>query len=81
MRSIEFSAISEALAEQSIAFEREVSLKTLSTFRIGGVAPLVITPKSIGELIGSVLFLHRKGVPYEIIGNGSNLLFGDGRKI
>jgi len=79
MRSIEFSAISEALAEQSIAFEREVSLKTLSTFRIGGVAPLVITPKSIGELIGSVLFLHRKGVPYEIIGNGSNLLFGDGR--
>lgn len=79
MRSIEFSAISEALAEQSIAFEREVSLKTLSTFRIGGVAPLVINPKSIGELIGSILFLHGKGVPYEIIGNGSNLLFGDGR--
>lgn len=79
MRSIDFSEISEVLSEQSIAFETEVSLKTLSTFRIGGVAPLVVAPRSIGELIGSVLFLHGKGVPYEIIGNGSNLLFGDGR--
>lgn len=69
---------SKALEAKSIGIEREVSLKTLSTFRIGGVAPLVVYPKNIGELIGSVLFLKGQGIPYEVIGNGSNLLFGDG---
>ncbi len=78
MISNEIFEISEALEARSIGIERDVSLKTLSTFRIGGVAPLVIYPKNIGELIGSVLFLKGKGIPYEVIGNGSNLLFGDG---
>lgn len=76
---MEISAIAKALSEQSIVFETEVSLKNLSTFRIGGIAPIVIYPRSIGELIGSVLLLYGHGVPYEVVGNGSNLLFGDGR--
>jgi len=74
----EIFEVSKALEAKSIGIEREVSLKTLSTFRIGGVAPLVVYPKNIGELIGSVLFLKGQGIPYEVIGNGSNLLFGDG---
>ena len=79
MKSMDVAALAESLSEQSIHFETEVSLKTLSTFRIGGVAPLVIYPSSIGELIGSLLFLCGKGLPYEVVGNGSNLLFDDGR--
>ena len=79
MKPMEISAIAKALSEQSIVFETEVSLKNLSTFRIGGIAPIVIYPRSIGELIGSVLLLYGHGVPYEVVGNGSNLLFGDGR--
>ena len=79
MKPMEISAIAKALSEQSIVFETEVSLKNLSTFRIGGIAPIVIYPRSIGELIGSALLLYGQGVPYEVVGNGSNLLFGDGR--
>lgn len=79
MTEKEISEIQRALGEQSIRSEREVSLRTLSTFRIGGIAPLVIYPKTVGELIGCALFLHGQEIPYELIGNGSNLLFGDGR--
>ena len=75
----EILEIEKALAAQSIRCEREVSLRTLSSFRIGGIAPLVVYPSNIGEMVGTVLFLHGKDVPYEVIGNGSNLLFGDGR--
>ncbi len=75
----DFAQIAKMLEEKVIRHEREVSLKTLSTFRVGGIAPLVIYPKEMGELIGSVLLLHQMDVPYEIIGNGSNLFFGDGR--
>ncbi|MBO5939366.1 MAG: UDP-N-acetylmuramate dehydrogenase [Clostridia bacterium] len=75
----EFFQIAKMLEEKSIRYERDVSLKTLSSFRIGGIAPLVIYPKEIGELIESILLLHGMSVPHEVIGNGSNLLFGDGR--
>lgn len=71
--------ITKRLAEQSIRYETEVSLKGLSTFRVGGVCPLAIYPKNLGEMIGCVLLLHGEQIPYEIVGNGSNLLFADGR--
>ena len=53
-------------------------LKPLSTFRIGGVAELAVFPKTVAQLTEAVAILRESDTPFLVIGNGSNLLFGDG---
>lgn len=52
-------------------------LREHTTFRVGGPAPRYYIPESIEELI-ELLREHREsGVPFRILGNGSNLLVSD----
>ncbi len=53
-------------------------LKPLSTFRIGGEVELAVFPRTMEQLIKAVSLLRESGTPFSVIGNGSNLLFGDG---
>ena len=69
--------LKEALKQRNIAFREDISTATLSTFRIGGKAALVIEPSCTGELIESVMLCERFCLPYAVIGRGSNILFGD----
>lgn len=48
-----------------------------TTFRIGGPAQLMVTPGT-AQLPEVVAWCRERKVPYTIIGNGSNLLVGDG---
>ena len=49
-----------------------------TTFRVGGPADYFVMPSDTGE-IGRVIRLCREAdVPYYVMGNGSNLLVGDG---
>lgn len=48
-----------------------------TSFRIGGPAQLLVTP-SVEQLPLVVGWCRRQSVPYTVIGNGSNLLVGDG---
>lgn len=48
-----------------------------TTFRIGGPAQLMITP-DLRQLPEVVAWCRGRDVPYTVIGNGSNLLVGDG---
>ena len=48
-----------------------------TSFRIGGPADWLITPESGKALCEAVKFLKKEGVPYFILGNGSNLLVSD----
>ncbi|MBR5265552.1 MAG: UDP-N-acetylmuramate dehydrogenase [Clostridia bacterium] len=57
-------------------FENE-SLKLHSTFRIGGKAKYFTMPETIDEIKESISFAKENGLEYMIIGNGSNILFGD----
>lgn len=57
---------------------QNVSLKTLSTFRIGGLAKWVAYPKSVGELKRVLNYLKKRNVKTHILGCGSNTLFLDG---
>ena len=68
----------QSLARLGVAYEENVSLKSLSTFRIGGEAALALYPDSAEELAESVRLLRQDGFRFEVIGNGSNLLFCDG---
>ena len=52
------------------------SMKKHTTFRVGGPADILVQPK--GTELAAVIRLCRKyDVPYQVIGNGSNLLVGD----
>ena len=68
----------EALDRLGIPYRRTMSLKPLSTFRIGGTAELVLLPDSGEQLADTVRLLRQAEVRMEILGNGSNVLFGDG---
>lgn len=48
-----------------------------TTFRVGGPAEVLVTPKS-QAVLPLVQLCYRYQEPYQIIGNGSNLLIGDG---
>ncbi len=48
-----------------------------TTFGIGGPAQLFLEPESVTDLVESVVALRRIGMPYRILGGGSNLLVAD----
>lgn len=52
-------------------------LKKHSTFRIGGPADLLVSPRNIQELIQIFSCLQLYNLRYTVIGNGSNILFSD----
>lgn len=49
-----------------------------TTFRIGGPADFFVTPRLAEQIVQILDVCRREAVPYYIIGNGSNLLVGDG---
>lgn len=65
------------LEKNEIQYQRSVSLANLTTFKIGGIADLVIYPDSVEKTADLIKFLRSNKIEYFIMGNGSNLLFSD----
>jgi UDP-N-acetylmuramate dehydrogenase len=63
----------EVLSNKGIEYEENISLKDYSSFKVGGVADLIIFPKDILEL--KEILQQEKNV--FILGNGSNIVFAD----
>ena len=59
------------------AFLEHESMKKHTTFRIGGEADVFVSPGSEAELVRVLNFCRKKGIPYFVMGNGSNLLVPD----
>lgn len=55
----------------------ERPLAPLTTFRIGGPAEIYLEPRDADELAETVALLRKSGIPYRILGGGSNLLVAD----
>ena len=53
------------------------ALKLHTSFRVGGPAKVYVVPEDIEELQKLIRFLYEEKLPYEIIGNGTNLLVSD----
>lgn len=53
-------------------------LKNYTTFKIGGPADFLVSPDSVEEVAKVVAMCREQKIPYYVIGNGSNLLVGDG---
>jgi UDP-N-acetylmuramate dehydrogenase len=49
-----------------------------TTFRVGGLADFFLTPQTYHQLAGIISLAQNKGIPYFIIGKGSNLIVLDG---
>lgn len=60
------------------AYQTQCSLAKRSTIGCGGVADVVFTPQSVVECVALLADLEKHGIPYFLIGNGSNLLPPDG---
>lgn len=66
----------DLLGEDGFCTEEPMAKHT--TFRTGGPADLFLMPQNRTELKESIALLREYNVPYLVIGNGSNLLVGDG---
>jgi UDP-N-acetylmuramate dehydrogenase len=53
------------------------SLKSFTTFKIGGKAKYFIAPKTLNELRDSYLFAKENNLKVFVLGKGSNVLFSD----
>lgn len=67
--------LKDILAERQI--RREEPMKEHTTFRIGGAAKLFLMPDTEEELKGLLCYCRETGLPYFLLGNGSNLLVSD----
>lgn len=52
-----------------------VSLSKYTTYKVGGVAKVIVYPKNEKKLIMLLKEIKRKNINYKILGNGSNVLF------
>lgn len=58
-------------------FKENVSFKTLTSYKTGGIAHLVVYPKDVSSLIKILKYLKENKINYKIFGNGSNILASD----
>lgn len=58
--------------------EKKVSLKKKTSYKAGGTARIIVTPKNIDKLIELLRYIKENNLEYKILGNGSNLIFSDG---
>lgn len=61
----------------ALLLQQNKSLKELSTFGIGGPAHFFVEVKNIQEMQEAIQKSHELGLPYFILGKGSNCLFDD----
>lgn len=69
------TALREAAPDIDIMQSEPMSRHT--TFAIGGPADLFVQPKTRRELAGTLGVLRARGVPFLLLGNGSNMLVAD----
>ena len=69
--------IAELLADASISYIKDASLRPHSTWRIGGLADFITFPESVDDIRVLLGLASKYNVPYLVVGKGSNLLFAD----
>jgi UDP-N-acetylmuramate dehydrogenase len=52
-------------------------LAPYTTWKIGGPADILLIPASKQQLVTAIQMLYRKGIPWTVLGRGSNLLIAD----
>jgi UDP-N-acetylmuramate dehydrogenase len=69
--------ILQFLESEKIPFQRDQNLSILCSFKIGGISPLVVEPDHPENLLKAWNFFQKEGIPFKILGGGTNLLISD----
>lgn len=67
-----------ALEKYGVPVRRSCPLAPLSSFRIGGNAEIAVFPRTREQLLACLCAAREEKLPFETVGNGTNLLFPDG---
>ena len=65
------------LENSGVAVLPRASLSEFTTFRLGGPCPALLTCKTEEQLEQTVRFFSRHGLPFILLGSGSNLVISD----
>ena len=57
--------------------DENVALKDLTTLKVGGVARYVAYPRNVFSLQSLIRTCKENGLPFKVLGNGSNVLCSD----
>ena len=57
--------------------ETNIDLKKYCTYKVGGVGKVLVIPDNEQCLLKLLEYIKKNKVKYKILGNGSNLIFGD----
>lgn len=72
------SRITDVLRKRGIPYRSGVLGASLCSFRIGGPVAALIEPVCMGELERAIAACTAEGLPFAVIGRGTNLLIDDG---
>ena len=65
------------LLENDGDIKENVSLKTLTTLKVGGISKYVFYPKNVTSLKKALTLFKENNINYKIFGNGSNIIPSD----
>lgn len=57
--------------------KKDIILSNYTTYKVGGKADFLITPKNVEELISVLKYVRSHQMKYKILGNGSNVIFNN----
>ncbi|XDD50540.1 UDP-N-acetylmuramate dehydrogenase [Leptospira sp. WS92.C1] len=69
--------LKQALESSRIPFRSEVRLSIHSSFKIGGICPVVVEPESSEQILEALFIFRKLEISWKILGGGSNLLISD----
>ena len=58
-------------------YKENVDIATLTTYRTGGIAKIVVHPLNEKKLLLLLKTLKKEKINFKVLGNGSNTLFSD----
>ncbi|MEW5849022.1 MAG: UDP-N-acetylmuramate dehydrogenase [Myxococcota bacterium] len=70
--------VDELVSRVKARCQKNASLAPLTTFRIGGPADVLVEPSDDDEVLQALRVIRELGVPFTMLGGGSNVLIGDG---
>jgi len=73
----ELARLDEQASQQGLALERDVPLAPLTTLRVGGPADRLVLARDRDELLAALRLARATGVPWFVLGNGSDLVVAD----
>ena len=74
---LHFERFSQFLKKQGIPFRENADIRPYLTFRIGGTVRMLVVAQASAQVRVSILRLLDGGLPFVVLGGGSNIVFPD----